>query len=63
MSIDEFKALATSRDVLVIDARDEEMYRAGHLPGAVLMLVEDMVMPEALAKLKAEPRPIVAYCT
>ena len=62
ISADDFKRLAAS-DVLVLDVRDDGMFRAGHLPGAVLMTVEEIATPEGLAKLRNEKRTIVAYCS
>lgn len=58
----EFKRLSPT-DVLVLDVRDEQMFKAGHLPGAVLMTVEEIGTPEGIAKLKAEKRAIVTYCS
>ena len=62
MGVDEFKRLPAG-DVLLLDVRDEGMFRAGHLPGAVLMTVEELATPEGLAKLRSEKRRIVAYCS
>jgi rhodanese-related sulfurtransferase len=50
-------------EVLVLDVRDEGMFRAGHLPGAVLMTVEQISTPDAIATLKNETRAIVTYCS
>lgn len=63
ISIDEFKRLSASAEVLVLDVRDGPMYRDGHLPGAVLVEVGDLVRPDTLAKYVADKRPIVAYCS
>jgi predicted methyltransferase len=61
IGVDEFKALWAKGEVLVLDVRDPEMYRRGHLPGAIL------AMPDSLearaAELRAEKRPIVTYCS
>ena len=62
ISIDDFKRMKPE-DVLLLDVRDLGMYRDGHLPGAVLLEMEPMFAPEMLAKLKAENRLIVAYCS
>lgn len=63
ISIADFKTLAAAGDVLVLDVRDLEMFRDGHLPGAALLTVEELTTPDVLAKLKGEKRPIVAYCS
>ena len=63
ISVEEFKRLQASGGVLVLDVRDPRSYRAGHLSGAVLMTPEEMATPEGVAKLKAEKRQIVAYCS
>jgi predicted methyltransferase len=59
---DEFRKLAPS-DVLVLDVRDDGMFKAGHLPGAVLMTIDEIGTPEGIARLKGEKRAIVAYCS
>jgi predicted methyltransferase len=59
---EEFKKL-TATSVLVLDVRDAEMYRGGHLPGAVLMTVEELMTSAATAKLAGERRLIVTYCS
>ena len=59
---DAFKRLAP-HDVLVLDVRDAQMFRNGHLPGAVLMTIEEIGTPEGIAKLRNETRRIVTYCS
>lgn len=62
ISIDEFKRM-NAGDVLLLDVRDLGMFRAGHLPGAILLEMEPMFQPAMVATLKAEKRAIVAYCS
>ena len=62
LSIDDFKRLKPE-DVLVLDVRDRPMFRDGHLPGAVLMEIEEMFAPDVVGRLRAEKRTIVAYCS
>ena len=64
IALDEFKRMP-SKDLLVLDVRDKEMFEAGHLPGAVLLTVEEIGSPDAtgLAKIKGDSRPIVTYCS
>ena len=63
ISVEEFKRLEASGEVLVLDVRDPESYRQGHLPGAILMTPEELSTEEGRAKLKGEKRTIVAYCS
>jgi len=46
-------------DVTVLDVRPADEYRAGHVPGAVSMPVEEL--ERRLAEIPRE-RPVVAYC-
>jgi rhodanese-related sulfurtransferase len=59
--IDEFKALHDASNVLVIDVRDKESFRAGRIPGA-LLIPSDKVA-DYVEALRAERRLIVAYCS
>lgn len=61
--VEEFKRLNAAGGVLVLDVRDPQSYRQGHLPGARLMTPEELSTPEGIAKLKGEKRLIVAYCS
>jgi predicted methyltransferase/rhodanese-related sulfurtransferase len=51
ISVEDFKRLVASNNVLVLDVRDAESDADGHLPGAVLMPFEDLSKPETLARL------------
>jgi ubiquinone/menaquinone biosynthesis C-methylase UbiE/rhodanese-related sulfurtransferase len=59
--IDEFKALHDASNVLVIDVRDKESFRAGRIPGALLIPSEKVA--DYVEALRAERRLIVAYCS
>jgi precorrin-6B methylase 2 len=61
ISVTDFKQLLAKGDVLVLDVRDEESYRRGHLPGAILVPL-DTVATRA-TELTKEKRPIVTYCS
>lgn len=63
ITVDEFKRLQAAGDVLIVDVRDPQSYRQGHLPGAVLMTPEELSTEEGRAKLKGEKRTIVTYCS
>jgi predicted sulfurtransferase len=56
----EFKKLVDADAVLVIDVRDAESYASGHIPGALLVPLEDL--EKQVPRLKASKKPIVAYC-
>ncbi len=47
--------------VLVVDVRGDQAYATGHIPGAVSIPLE--ALPQHLAELKSEKRPIVTYCS
>ena len=49
ISPEDFKKLAAD-DVLILDVRDPDSYRRGHLPGAVLMTPEELSKPEAVSE-------------
>jgi predicted methyltransferase len=63
IAVDEFKKLAAANNVLVVDVRDPESYRDGHLPGATLIMIEDIAAGKATEQLRKERRPIVTYCS
>jgi ubiquinone/menaquinone biosynthesis C-methylase UbiE/rhodanese-related sulfurtransferase len=50
-------------DILLLDVRDDASFKDGHMPGAVLMTVEQITSREGLAMLSRETRPMVAYCS
>jgi predicted methyltransferase len=62
ISPEDFKRLAPT-EVLVLDVRDPDSYRRGHLPGAILMTPEELSKPEAAARLASETRRIITYCS
>ncbi len=63
----DFKKLAASHRVVIVDTRNEEAFERGHIPGAILLPVEGRSSwPEEYAstvdKLRAAKKPIVTYC-
>ena len=67
ISQEDLKKLRASGKVVVVDTRNEEAYRRGHIPGAVLLPLEGLpIWPEeynkTVEKLKAAKKPIVTYC-
>ncbi len=61
ISVKDFKQLQAKGDVLILDVRDAESYRRGHLPGAVLMPPD--TVESQVGTLRNEKRPIVTYCS
>jgi predicted methyltransferase len=61
ISVADFKQLQAKGDILILDVRDAESYRNGHLPGAVLMPLD--TVESRVAELRNEKRPIVTYCS
>lgn len=61
--VDEFKRLVAAQDVLIVDVRDAESFRRGHLPGAVLITMEDIAAKNGAERLRNETRAIVTYCS
>lgn len=61
ITVEEFKQLHVKGGVVVLDVRDAESYRVGHLPGAILMPLE--TVESRAAELRREKKPIVTYCS
>lgn len=57
---EEFKKLHDTHAVVVVDVRDGDQFKAGHIPGA-LSIPLDQVAARA-DELKAYKKPIVTYC-
>jgi len=68
ISQDEFKKLRATRNVVIVDTRNQEAYERGHIPGAILLPLEGLSSwPDEYEKtvvetLKATKKPIVTYC-
>lgn len=63
----EFKRLIASGNVVILDTRNTDVYRLGHIPGAILLPLEGLPdfprqYSRVLVDLKAAKKPIVAYC-
>ncbi len=63
IGVEEFKRLLAAKNVLVVDVRDPDSFRDGHLPGAVLITLEDIAEGNGAERLRTERRPIVTYCS
>ncbi len=62
VSQEEFKKLQAAGSILVVDVRDADSYKAGHIPGAISIPLDQVTTPEHLKELKAAGKPIVTYC-
>ena len=60
IAFEEFKKLYDQDAVLVLDVRDAVSYRNGHIPGAILLPLGQVLTK--VEDLKKEKRAIVAYC-
>jgi len=60
MAFEEFMKLVPADGVLIVDVRDAESYRNGHIPGAISIPLGEI--PNQVERLKKEKRPIVTYC-
>jgi predicted sulfurtransferase len=67
VSMQEFKKLLASNNVVVVDTRNPDEFRAGHMAGALFLPLEGrMTWPEEyepiVKQLIATKKPVVAYC-
>ena len=60
VTIDEVKALMAKKQVVLIDVRDKASFAAGHMPGAINIVFDDI--PNYVDKLAKDKRVIVTYC-
>lgn len=59
ISIDEARRLLQRSDILLVDVRQPEEYKKGHIPGAVLIPLPEI--PDRLKELNTE-KEIITYC-
>ena len=67
ISMDEFKKLVAAGNVVVVDTRTADVFRLGHIPGAILLPLEGIPMWPAtfettVEKLKVSKKPVGTYC-
>ena len=66
VSADDVLAMINAKktDFLVVDVRpDPNMFKAGHIPGAIHIPVQDMLKPENLKKLPKDKKIIIVCVT
>jgi len=61
ITLAEFKRLFDQNAVIVLDVRNDEAYKAGHFPGAILVPLE--TVSSRAAEWKGARKPIVTYCS
>ena len=59
---DGFAALAARPGVLILDARSESAFRAGHIEGAVNLPLPDFTAERLAEVIGRADRPILIYC-
>ena len=67
ISMQDFKTLLAAKNVVVVDTRNPDEFKAGHMPGALLLPLEGrMTWPEenesVVKQLIASKKPVVTYC-
>lgn len=60
VSLEEFKKMVTTKSATIIDANSEQMYKDGHIPGAISFAKNSGKLAAVLPNDKNAP--IVAYC-
>jgi rhodanese-related sulfurtransferase len=63
----EFKKLFTSKNVIIVDTRNEEAFSTSHIPGAIKLPLEGLMTwppqyEKTVALLLSATKPIVTYC-
>lgn len=68
ISQQDFKKLVAEKNVIILDTRNEDVYKLGHIPGALLLPLEGLETFDEpqytplIDSLKTARKPIVAYC-
>jgi phage shock protein E len=60
ISLADFKKAVDTGQVVIVDTRDAGSYADGHIPGAVLIPLDDI--RKKAPGLKGAKKPIVLYC-
>jgi predicted sulfurtransferase len=67
ISMPEFKKLVAAKNVVVVDTRNPDEFKAGHIAGALFLPLEGrLTWPEeyetVVKQLLAARKPVVTYC-
>lgn len=64
IGIDAFMRMHAMKAVLVIDVRGTDAYRAGHIPGALHVPLDQIAArADEIRSLAKAPNPLVTYCS
>jgi 3-mercaptopyruvate sulfurtransferase SseA len=63
LRLEEFRARHAAGSVLVIDVRDELVFRNGHIPGAMNVPLSEIDRRASEIRTRAGQRTIVTYCS
>ena len=62
ISQEEAKQMMDTRDVVVLDVREQEEFDSGHIPGALLLPVGSITEATASAVLPEKDAVVLVYC-
>jgi rhodanese-related sulfurtransferase len=63
LSLSDFRGRLPSGTLLVVDVRDELVYRAGHIPGAISVPLAEIEKHALDLRGRAQQRLVVTYCS
>ena len=63
LRLDDFRARHAAGTVLVVDVRDEIVFRNGHIPGALNVPLSEIDRRAVEVRTRAGQRTIVTYCS
>lgn len=63
LAMADFRVMVAAKSVLVIDVRDADSFKAGHIPGAINVAIDDFAKRADQIKTKANGRAVVLYCS
>ena len=62
ISQEEAKQMMDTRDVIILDVREQDEFDAGHIPGAVLLSVGRISEDTAAAVIPSQDAQVLVYC-
>jgi ArsR family transcriptional regulator len=63
LRLEQFRAQHAAGSVLVVDVRDEFVYRMGHIPGAMSVPLAEIDRRAEDVRARAGRKPVVTYCS
>jgi rhodanese-related sulfurtransferase len=61
--MEEFRGPHAAGSVLVVDVRDELVFKVGHIPGAISVPLAEIERRAGEVRDRARDRPVVTYCS